>query len=102
MTLLAWFLYAFHLLGADEPSTSSASQLSSAAGFVLANLKFWRREVLGVEGGEQLMVLFVQQEQKESLDFQKYGVSFILGLHNTGQLCRVDGDGLPALEVRTG
>lgn len=34
-----------------------------------------------MEGGEQLMVLFVQQEQKESLDFQKYGVSFILGLH---------------------
>lgn len=47
----------------------------------MANLKYWGRGVLGVEGGEQLMVLFVQQEKKESLDFQKYGVSFILGLH---------------------
>lgn len=55
-----------------------------------------------MENGEQLMVLFVQQEQKESLDFQKYGVSFILDLHDTGQLCRVDGGALPASEVRTG
>lgn len=78
------------------------SQLFSAAGFVLANVEYWGRGLLGVEGGEQLMVLFVQQEQKESLDFQKYGVSFILGLHDTGQLCRADGGGLPAPEVRTG
>lgn len=68
----------------------------------MANIKYWERGVLGVESGEQLMVLFVQQEQKESLDFQKYGVSFILDLHNTGQLCRADGGGLPAPEVRTG
>lgn len=48
------------------------------------------------------MVLFVQQERKESLDFQKHGVSFILGPSCHHWLWRADGGGLPAPEVRTG
>ena len=55
-----------------------------------------------MEGEEQLMVVFVQKEQKESLDFQKHGVSFILGPLCHRWLCRAEGGGVPAPEVRTG
>lgn len=47
------------------------------------------------------MVLFVQQERRESRDFQKHGVSFILGPSHRCWLCRAGGGDPLAPEVRT-
>lgn len=51
---------------------------------------------------EPFMVLFVQQERRESRDFQKHGVSFILGPSRHCWLCRAGGGDPPAPAVRTG